>query len=142
MIYTTGYTGIKIEQLIKKVDELDAFLVDVRLSPWSRNKNWGQSNLIKTFKEKYIFGGKYFGNLNYKFGIEHAKLKDFKGGLSLLAKLLTDENQNIIFMCMCRSENDCHRKIVAQKIRDMGVKVEALDYSEKEEDDPNTQINF
>jgi uncharacterized protein (DUF488 family) len=129
MIYTTGYTGLKIEKLIAKVEELDAFIIDIRIKPWSRNKTWGQSNFIRTFKEKYIAGGEFFGNLNYRAPIEQAELKNYAGGLKMIEKLLNGEDKNIIFICMCKDREDCHRKIIAANLEKAGIGVRELDYT-------------
>jgi uncharacterized protein (DUF488 family) len=140
MIYTTGYTGLEIEKLIKKVEELNAFLIDIRFKPWSKNLTWSQGNLIDTFGVKYYPAGKFFGNVNYTKPIEYAELSNFNGGVQLIKTMLKN-HENLILMCMCKDRNECHRRIIARKLTEIGFEVEELSYKNKEPDNP-TQLTF
>jgi len=102
---TFGYTGKKIEELKAIVDQLDAVIIDCRFSPRSRNATWNQSNLIKTFGDKYAWFQE-FGNVNYKGG--PIALKDPIVGL----KRAKGFQSNIILLCMCKDYRKCHTKDV------------------------------
>ena len=66
-IYTIGYTSTAPEELIEVVNSLAAKLVDIRISPYSKDYRWRQKSLQQYFADKY-FHIKEFGNENYKIG--------------------------------------------------------------------------
>ena len=67
MIYTIGYTGIPFAQLQAFLDAHQAFLVDIRYSPRSRNPVYNQKALQAALSGRYVHVGE-LGNRNYKGG--------------------------------------------------------------------------
>jgi uncharacterized protein (DUF488 family) len=118
-IYTLGYHGWTIEQFKAVVQRLDALVVDVRMMPRSRwDIVWRSESLRAGLGARYVWI-KQFGNLNYKGTIDSCKIADFGAGARLLDELSTTPigaGKAIILLCGCRDVNDCHRKIIADKL--------------------------
>lgn len=103
-LYTVGYSSFPSPYALAQVIEsLDALLVDVRISPRSRNPQWNQSTLRDIFGDTYVHLGQW-GNVNYKGG--PVQIKDFEGGLHVLRT----SHQPLALMCVCRDYAQCHRK--------------------------------
>ncbi len=120
MIFTTGYLTWTPEALETVVEQLDAMVVDIRLTPQSRNPAWRQNALIKRFDERYIWV-KEWGNVRYKIG-PPVELLDFDAGLAHVREL----SGNLILLCACRQYDACHRKDVAERLKSLGIETEEL----------------
>lgn len=112
MIYTIGYSGSTIEDLRKFSRSLHATIVDVRMSPYSRNADFKGENL------RYELGDSYthlaaLGNVNYKGG--PIKIKNPHLGIDEIERLLS-KRPSVILMCMCKDHNICHRSNAADMI--------------------------
>lgn len=100
MIFTIGYDGgLTTDQLAKILDDADAVLIDVRLTPFSRIKGWGSKQLVAAVGEhRYIqrrdLGG---GTEDKTEGIEYLKQYD---GLN---------NPNCVLLCKEENPSECHR---------------------------------
>jgi uncharacterized protein (DUF488 family) len=113
IIYTAGYSGWKPEQLVEKARELKALVVDVRLSPRSRDPRWRGYAMGRHFGEAYLWL-REFGNVNYKNG-GPIKIADFGAGLARLRfRLAADSQENVILLCACKDAVSCHRIEVAK----------------------------
>jgi uncharacterized protein (DUF488 family) len=137
MIYTFGYAGQKIEKLKEDVEKLDAIIVDVRFSPWSKDKQWGQSGLIKEFGNRYKAGGKYFGNKNYQG--DEIILADPLEGVKRIQQI---GDRNIILMCGCWNFTTCHRRNVAELLESNGFKTMELSVWRKAEKEKQHEMKY
>ena len=123
MIFTFGYAGKQVETLKEKIEALDALLIDIRYSPFSKDPQWRKNNLSAVFGQRYLLAGNYFGNVLYKSaGI---KLSDAEGGLALIRKI----DRNMILMCSCHNYERCHRKTVSEYLQSHGFKVKELEFT-------------
>jgi len=113
-IYSFGYGGKKPEDVVKLVDRTGALLLDVRLSPNSRNPMWNGSSIKNLLGDRYIHA-RGFGNENYKGG--PVKLHDPEMELMCVQGAFT-QGVSIILMCVCKSHARCHRKDVAEFIHE------------------------
>lgn len=111
MIYTFGYTGLTMEAVKKKAEELDAYVLDIRYMAGSRAPVWRKGNFASALKERYIHV-QALGNENYKGGL--MKLHDFEAGMEYVKKILPFNN--VMLMCACTDVRLCHRRIVAKKL--------------------------
>ena len=116
-IYTLGYSGWDYATLAAKIEELDAVLVDVRLSPRSRRPEWRQSMLQHRLRQRYVHI-KEFGNLNYKGG--PTRLLAFEQGRRKFEELLNHHPGPIILMCVCADYKRCHRKDIVAQLQETG----------------------
>jgi len=125
-IFTLGYADWKPGALKVLVDDLDALVVDVRISPRSRNPQWRQPYLERLLGQQYLHV-REFGNVNYKGG--PIEIVDPAKGLDRIREYL-DAGIPIILMCVCRELATCHRLNVAHYIRgaiaELDVKIEHL----------------
>jgi len=129
---TFGYTGKKIEHLQEAVAKTGATVMDCRFSPRSRNKAWGQSNLIMKLKDQYVWCQE-FGNLNYKGG--PTKLKDPAKGIERALAF----NSNIILLCMCADFNRCHTKEVLEILKGHFETYDTFDIFKNLEEDTDVE---
>lgn len=110
-IYTFGYQGRKVDDLKAAAEELDAIVVDVRHSPFSRDREWSKWGLAKSLAGRYVHLPEY-GNVNYKGG--PILLKDAKGGTAKLSGVLA--TKNLILLCACWNQPACHRTVAAETL--------------------------
>lgn len=119
-IYTIGYTGKKIEEIKKIVDDLGAVLVDVRFSARSRAPMWNKGNLEKVFGQKYMHLPEW-GNANYKSGGDIA-IVNFERGRLTIDKLAAP----VVLMCACKDVETCHRCTLGDMLYNKGYTVTDL----------------
>ncbi|HEX8221822.1 MAG TPA: hypothetical protein VF914_21720 [Chloroflexia bacterium] len=109
-IYTFGYTGSSPEDLKGYMQALDAILVDVRMSPYSRAPHWtGASLRVQVGDDRYI-GCPQLGNRNYN---KPGPIELFAPeiGLRMVRALL--QHYPVILLCGCQDVVTCHRKVAA-----------------------------
>jgi len=125
IVYTTGYTGKKPDDLKALVDRLGARLVDVRFSPHSRwAKHWERDALIKLLGPAY-YHLVHFGNQAFKQ--KRIEIFDFFAGMRWLSQHFVDNpNQPVILMCGCKEYQTCHRKELSERLQLMNYHVEEL----------------
>lgn len=114
-VFTAGYTSLKPVDLLVAAESLDAYLVDIRISPYSRVEYWMGSHL------KVVWGARYqhikaLGNINYKNPADGIKLRDAETGTMQLAQLML--SKPVILICACKNHETCHRSVAAQEMAD------------------------
>lgn len=108
-IYDLGYQSIKnASLLVQVVNSLNAIVVDVRLSPRSRDPQWNRKALLTSLGERYVHV-EALGNLNYKVAAPIV-IKDLPAGLLFLGHYL--ELGPVILLCACWDRHHCHRKVI------------------------------
>lgn len=118
-VFTFGYQGRSVDDLKQAAIDHQAVVVDVRISPFSRDKTWAKFSLSRSLAGRYVHVSE-FGNENYKGG--PTKLKDAERGIERVRPLL--ETRNIILLCACWNQSQCHRTEVAQVLSDaLGAEV-------------------
>lgn len=118
-VYTFGYTGRQPQELAAIAASLDALVIDVRYSPFSRNHIWNKKQLVALLGDRYRHV-KALGNENYKGG--PIKLLDPQAGVREVSALL--DTQPVILTCVCQNVNWCHRKVAAELLaEELGVEV-------------------
>lgn len=115
LLLTAGYTGLKPENLHRAAEIADAYLVDIRISPYSRVPYWMGSHL------KVLWGSRYvhvptLGNINYKNPADGIRLKDPDTGTLRLLELM--QTKRVILFCACKDPTTCHRSVAAQEMED------------------------
>ena len=118
-IYGLGYSGRKLDDLVRLADELDALVVDVRFSPRSRNPEWSKKSLTSALGSSYHHLND-FGNRDFKGdGIDIVNYERGKAWLETTRK-------NIILMCVCKNPTTCHRSTLLKRLADDGFEVQEL----------------
>ncbi len=107
-IYTIGYTSTTPKELIDIVNSLTVKLVDIRISPYSKDYRWRQKSLQQYFADKYLHIQE-FGNENYKMG--SIKVPNLHLGIIKIKPVI--ENQPVILLCACYDYRKCHRNQVS-----------------------------
>lgn len=108
MIYTLGYTGVKVDKLHVWAQAHHATIVDVRISPRSRNPVWNKGRLSEALGATYVHLPE-LGNVNYKGG--PIQLKAPQVGTQKAQMLL--QKGAILLMCVCKDWETCHRNTAA-----------------------------
>lgn len=121
-VYTIGYTGRKPADIEKVVKDLDAILLDIRFSPYSRVSHWMGYSLRAKFGDRYHHV-KALGNANYKGG--SVEIVDYAAGRDTIESL----DKPVILMCACGDPATCHRTVVAEMLRADGFTVAEIDQS-------------
>ena len=122
MIHTFGYHGWPAKKLIDHICTRDRILVDIRLSPKSRIWTWTNYSLMHELPGRYRWLAD-LGNRNYKGGpIEIAAMDR---GIAAVEELVTT-GHDLVLLCFCRSYDTCHRRVVAEALRERGHMVEEL----------------
>lgn len=111
-LFDIGYTEINnLDVLARAIEKLDAVLIDVRLSPRSRNPMWTKKSLVNKLGDRYIHAPD-LGNLNYKGG--GIDIKDIDQGIMQILHNLS--KNHVILMCVCSHRSKCHRANIVGKI--------------------------
>jgi len=118
-IYTTGYANWTLEGLLQAAKDLNAVIIDIRLEAASSRTEWNYANLARVCRSHY-YHVPALGNLNYKGG--PIEIADFSRGV----RVLTEFSQDLILMCGCRDLGTCHRFVVAERLRSLGIESEEL----------------
>jgi len=131
-LYTIGYQGLRsVYTLLSLAVPLDATLIDIRMSPWSRRAEWRQDALLKELCDLQ-FGGlkcryvhiQELGNVNYR-GDGPIEIWLPEIGLDRLDMQL--RAKPCILLCQCPDFRTCHRGVVADlAVSRLGVEVEHL----------------
>ena len=119
--YTLGYTGYTVAQIKKLAEELDAVVFDIRFRPHGRNAAFNKSRFIAALEERYEYIGE-LGNINYKLEMKDTRFVDFEAGIS---RIVASEKP-VIIMCTCKDYFNCHRSIVARRLKELGHEVEEV----------------
>jgi uncharacterized protein (DUF488 family) len=112
-IYGIGYSGRTLDDIQRIINELDAYLVDIRFAPYSRNPTFRKANLEKALGERYIYL-QALGNRNYQGG--PIELVDYDAGKFTLETL----DKPALLMCMCKNPATCHRTVVLRRLSQDG----------------------
>jgi uncharacterized protein (DUF488 family) len=116
-LYTVGYATWTLDALTRQIEELNALLLDIRYSPFSRQPQWRKRNLVAHFGERYVHV-QALGNVNYKGG--QMLISDYDAGKRLVQSFLAASNA--ILMCACARVAQCHRLYVATRLEaDLGL---------------------
>ena len=118
-VYTFGYGGRSVDELLELAEQLDAVIFDVRYSPRSRAPQWNRSHLQAVFGESYRHL-RDFGNVNYRGG--PIQIVDYEAGKAAIEAC----NRNVILMCVCKDVHTCHRTFLAQRLKQEGFEVHEL----------------
>ena len=114
IVYTMGYSGRKLDDVQRIVQELEAVLFDIRFSPRSRSPVWNGANLRRVLGARYQHI-KAHGNRNYKGGA--ISVVDYEAGKAAIARSGRPE----ILMCVCRDCATCHRRTVADRLGNLDL---------------------
>lgn len=110
-IYDLGYQTVKDpEVFLRAVAAIDAVVIDVRFSPYSRNPAWNKLSLQRKLVERYVHVAE-LGNINYRDWSAEIEIKDLAGGLRYVEHHL--QHNDIILLCACKDRETCHRKLIA-----------------------------
>lgn len=119
-LYTVGYAGLDVKDLLAEVQRLRAVLVDTRLRPASKEPVWNKRSLEQIFGADYIPAGEWFGNLDYSGGRnptdQGIRLKNPGPGVRATIRRLYEKP--VILLCVCASHKECHRRHVAKLVHD------------------------
>jgi len=110
-----GYAGKKLSALVRNVTDLDAVVVDVRFKPWAKDPDFQKTTLSRVLGERYVTGGHFLGNRNYKEG--PIEIVDLRAGVQLLESI---PNEHVVLLCFCWDFNTCHRKVIANHLQTLG----------------------
>ncbi len=141
-VYTVGYTGKKLDDLVTVRLKLNAALVDVRYKANSKIPHWRGGALSNAMGGT----GHYahlpdLGNTNYRNAKLNMNNKNWGGvrgtdivfasleaGLASLQFILID--RPVILLCVCLSLQSCHRVHIGQEMKDRGYEVIHLEQKE------------
>ncbi|MGI8544590.1 MAG: DUF488 family protein [Aridibacter sp.] len=113
-IFTTGYTGKDINDLKPMLADLDAMLIDIRFAPYSQVMHWRKVYLKALLGEKY----RHIPNLgNRTYKENKISIQNLKLGIETILHLPS----NVVLMCACEKMENCHRRIIAEELRQTEV---------------------
>jgi len=124
ILCTAGYKNYSFYQFKKMVEDLDALVIDVRYSPYTKLPFWGRQSLEENLCERYVHI-REFGNRAYNQG--EIEIDDFASGLTTF--LDVTENANVvILLCACEEFEACHRKVVAEMLIEECDHIDRVDH--------------
>lgn len=125
MIYTFGHGRKNVGRLIEMIKNIgidDYIILDIRLKPYTRAPGWSKHELQRTFRGRYKWVPEW-GNVLYK--TDRILIKDWEGGLEKMRKELNNGKVPIL-LCSCSNYETCHRKYIAEKLREIGFETKEL----------------
>lgn len=114
-IYTIGYGGAYYEAALQQVQNLarEGMIIDTRIVPHTKLVGFDQEDLLREYRSCYVHIPA-LGNRNYKGG--PIELVDEESGLQQLEGLLA--RYPILLLCGCTDVTKCHRRYIANKLRE------------------------
>lgn len=120
-IYTTGYTGQAVARLPALLDYLDACLIDIRFDPMhGRQIQWRKDYLRLLLKDRYRHIPHLGSRLSKNSGAPAIQ------NLALGIRIITELRANLLLLCECSSEEDCHRKTISQNLKKIGFETQEI----------------
>jgi len=111
-LFDLGYQTIKdVDLLVQVAGILDAVVLDVRISPRSRNPMWNKAVLQRKLVERYVHVPA-LGNINYRDWNAPVEIKDLAEGLKHIELYL--QSNPVILLCACSERDSCHRMTIVQ----------------------------
>lgn len=121
VIYLWGYQGRSVSDLHDLARDRDAYVVDIRFSPFTKQAGWGKAELSDALGWRYQWC-RELGNRNYKGG--EIEISDLKSGMERVSRLAAE--RPVILFCACGKPEHCHRTVVSLAFRAAGYEVEEL----------------
>lgn len=118
-VFTTGYQGLKLDDLAAFLEAHDADLFDIRFKPWSPNPNFTKHAFQARFGDRYHHVVE-LGNRLYKSA--SIELVDFETGL----RRIEASPRPVVLLCACANPETCHRTVVARLLTERGLTVTEL----------------
>ena len=119
-IYLTGYSGKEVTDLPKLLAALDAILIDIRFVPPDKSLRWSKDYLKLLLRNKYLHVP-HLGNRTIR---QDGKISI--QNISLGIRVITELKVNVLLMCECAKEENCHRRLIRQKLKEQGIEAEEL----------------
>lgn len=114
IVYSWGYLGRSLSELVALADRLGAVVIDTRYVPHSRQAEWNRPHLVRVLGDRYRHV-KGFGNRRYReVATDAVELVDAEAGLRAIEPILA--RQPVLLLCLEREHGACHRSIVADAI--------------------------
>lgn len=111
IIYTTGYSGHKLEDMKRIAERMDAVIADIRFTPFSRwHPEWRKPNLEALLGARYV-SVREWGNRNHG-GKGPIEIADFAGGWAIIGRIA----RPVIAICTCKDAEMCHRSVVGSMV--------------------------
>lgn len=129
---SVGYAGLKLEALKVYAEKHNAIIVDIRMSPYSKNAEFNQTVMRRVLgpRYKHLLA---FGNKNYKDRGLPFDLVEPQIGLQVIKRMI--EYNHLILLCVCYKLEGCHRKFVCEIIdQELGIPTRHLTAKEITED--------
>ncbi len=120
-IYTTGYTDQAVARLPALLDYLDACLIDIRFDPLNgRQIQWRKDYLRLLLKDRYRHVPHLGDRLSKSSGASSIQ------NLALGIRIITELRANLLLICECAREADCHRRIISQDLKKQGFDTQEI----------------
>jgi uncharacterized protein (DUF488 family) len=113
-LYTLGYAGRTLHDVVDTVARHQAVLLDIRYSPRSWQPQWTRTSLLAALGEHYLHVPA-LGNRNYRGG--EIEIVEYEAGRELVREQLST-GRSVILMCVCRDVATCHRLQVARRLEE------------------------
>lgn len=123
-IYTIGYAGWTPSSVKARVEALNAMLLDIRYSPYSKRAEWRGDSLKALLGRARYSHIKTLGNRNYR-GDGPIVLDAPEAAVETVTRLLTQ--RPVVLLCACRDADTCHRSVAAEFLSErLGAPIEHL----------------
>lgn len=123
-IYTIGYAGWTPAGVKARVEALNAILLDIRYSPYSKRPEWRGESLKALLGRARYSHIKTLGNRNYR-GDGPIVLDAPEAAIETVTRLLAQHP--VVLLCACRDAATCHRSNAAEFLSErLGAPIEHL----------------
>lgn len=118
-LYTLGYLGHTLDEIVAMANKLNGFVVDARFSPRSRLPQYEKSAFGTALGHRYLHVAA-LGNVNYRDSDKPIVIADFEAGFVQVLRAMREKKQWPMLMCACRDAHLCHRTVLAKRFKDYG----------------------
>lgn len=131
IVLTTGYAGHSPSRLKEIAERDNALVMDIRYRPVSKAPMWCGAALVKLLGDRYTQNS-YWGNKRYLQG-PPIQINSLPLGLKWFYEITEQRKPDaVILLCKCRSETECHRGVIARYLREQGLQVRELEWTNRE----------
>lgn len=124
-VFTFGYAGKNVAEFRMAVKAIDAVVFDIRFYASSKQQGWDGQNLARTLDSRYRHIPAW-GNRNFDRRDQSIEIADFGLGWETFRQ----ETRAIILMCGCKDRLRCHRRVIADRLDEIGISTSEMDLQE------------
>lgn len=121
IVYTMGYGGKKLVDIVSTARSLDATIFDIRFNSRSMNPWFNRSRMQEWLGDRYVHV-RSLGNVTYKSETGEIQILNLEGGIATIEH----SERSVILLCVCKDYATCHRSFISAELERRGYHVKEI----------------